>query len=122
MTQEYDKFSIRVILPVAAAFWLFGAIFPVAAHPFTAPDSILNGPPAEPCVAVLAGPSYVPGVDATGAPVVPAEGESAHPGLASKRVEVAVPRGNGGEVMAEVDLAGLAPPSCTGKHAARHRG
>ena len=41
----------------------------LAASPAFAADSILDGPAPSPCGAALAGPDYVPGVDAMGRPV-----------------------------------------------------
>lgn len=45
----------------------------VAANPAFAADSILDGPDSGPCAAALAGPDYVPGIDATGQPVARAD-------------------------------------------------
>ena len=45
----------------------------VAANPAFAADSILDGPAPGPCAAALAGPDYIPGVDATGQPVARAD-------------------------------------------------
>ena len=46
-----------------------------AANPGFAADSILDGPPPNPC---MDGPDYVPGVDATGQPVARADIGSEH--------------------------------------------
>jgi len=45
----------------------------LAANPVFAADSILDGPAPGPCAAALAGPDYVPGVDAMGQPVARAD-------------------------------------------------
>jgi len=81
-----------------------------AKAPATAPDPILSGPAPGPCAAQ--GAQYVPGVDATGHAVTPAEGPDANPGPDKGMVLLTVPTKHGRTVTLPVDLAELAPQAC----------
>lgn len=104
------NFSILLIL---------GAI--LAGKAAFAADDILRGPSPGPCAAALAGPDYVPGVDATGRPVPRADIGAEHTAVPDQ-IYVPLPnragRGRGGSrpgegVVAAIDgqrLEGLIDP------------
>lgn len=77
------------------------------------PDPILEGDAPGPCATAASGADFASGVDANGNPVVPAEGPGTNTAMGEGRVLVTVPRSHGREVTVPVDLAQLAPPSCT---------
>jgi hypothetical protein len=100
---------------VTAALLAFAPALAGSISSTAGPDPILSGAPADPCAA-SAGADYVAGVDANGNAVAPADASSPDL-LGSNRVLVTVPlkkhaRG-AGEATVAVDLAKLAPPSCT---------
>jgi hypothetical protein len=110
LTQEHYKRSISLLSLVACAFLM---VSPAVADNSNGPDPILSGPQPGPCASAMAGPDYVAGVDATGNPVVPADGSSsATPPPGTAHVRVPVRGSHGEEVDANVDLAALAPPTC----------
>ncbi len=112
-TQEYGKRSLGRISFAAAAFLLLSPAFAAG------PDPILSGPAPGPCAAQAAGADYVDGVDATGNPVIPAEGPGASSAMGNGTVELNVARRHGSDVTVPVHLADLAPPSCPA-HPAPH--
>ncbi len=75
------------------------------------PDPILTGEAPGPCAAAAGDSAYVPGVDASGNAVAPADPD-AGTGMGEGKVLVSVPRRHGADVSVPIDLAQLAPPSC----------
>jgi hypothetical protein len=108
--QEYDNFSIRWMIAVAATILLLS---PALASAADGPDPILSGPVPGPCAAQASGADYVDGIDATGNPVTPAEGPGASSTMGNGTVELNVARRHGSDVTVPVHLADLSPPSCT---------
>jgi hypothetical protein len=111
--QNFETLRAAIVLCLVA----FGVAAPgiagtVDRHP-AGPDPILEGDAPGPCATAAAGADFAPGVDANGNSVAPAEGPGTNTAMGEGRVLVTVPRQHGRDVTVPVDLAQLAPPSCT---------
>lgn len=74
---QYPPFRVawaQILLgPLAVMAAMAGPVFAAGITGTPSPDPLLDGTPSGPCAALAAGPNYVPGTDAMGYPVVPAD-------------------------------------------------
>ena len=117
--QENVRLGARIAVAVAAVFFALGQGFAGQISSRQGPDPVLAGAPPGPCAA--AGADYVPGVDATGHAVAPADDpDGLAPLPAGKEVLVTVPSRRGREISVPVDLGQVAPLSCDARTPHRH--